>query len=304
MCFSITLAGPAEEWWKWLKTGSIQSWSGLQSAFRKQCVATQNLDIEVNALANIKKHPTETFKNYIQRFTEEASTTKVDDGQHLVVLQSRIKGRSTLWDDMQRSKATTFEEFIRKAQGFINWEEARIQAFRWQPSPQSTAQTLSGYGAQYGVEPIGYSAAPGGAQPSQTRADEASFNPSQGKRSGKAQNRFEPTKKGNRGYEPQCKEYTNLVDTGENIYLATDNLAHYQQKVKPSHMFKWGKNSRDTSKRCVYHKEVGHTTEECHQLKDEIKNLIKLGHLHQWVRMPTRVLGLPVTPRQSLVQGA
>ena len=61
------------------------------------------------------------------------------------------------------------------------------------------------------------------------------------------------------------------------------NIVCYQ---KLATMFKGGKNSRDTSKGCAYHKDVGHMTEECRQRKDKIENLIKLGHLHQWVRMP------------------
>ncbi|XP_062086433.1 uncharacterized protein LOC133792541 [Humulus lupulus] len=152
-----------------------------------------------------------------------------------------------------------------------------------------------------GMTPVGYSAAPGRAQPSQMRGTEASVNPSWGKRLGKGKNRSEPSKKGKRGYEPQYSEYTNLVDTRENIYLATERTVHYW---KPTPMFKGGMNSRDTNKRCAYHKDVGHSTEECHQLKDEIKNLIKLGHLHQWVKMPVGVPGVPVVPGQSIISGA
>ena len=79
LCFSITLGDPAEEWWKRLKPGSIQSWSGVQSAFRKQFVAAMRMDMQISALANIKQLPAETLRAYIQRFTEEASKTKVDD---------------------------------------------------------------------------------------------------------------------------------------------------------------------------------------------------------------------------------
>ena len=82
--------------------------------------------MQICALANIKQLPAETLRAYIQCFTEEASKTKVDDGQRPVALQSGIQVGSLLWDDMQCSKAATLEEFIRRAQGFINWEEAQI----------------------------------------------------------------------------------------------------------------------------------------------------------------------------------
>ena len=72
--------------------------------------------MQSSALTNIKQLPVETLRAYIQRFTEEASKTKVDDGQCLVALQSGIRAGSPLWDDMQRNKAATLKEFIRRAQ--------------------------------------------------------------------------------------------------------------------------------------------------------------------------------------------
>ena len=79
--------------------------------------------------------------------------------------------------------------------------------------------------------------APNVAQQAQTGITEASVNPSRGKRAGKGQNRPELAKKGKRGYEPHYSEYTNLVDTRENIYLATERAVHYR---KPSPMFRGG----------------------------------------------------------------
>ncbi|XP_062113092.1 uncharacterized protein LOC133824244 [Humulus lupulus] len=269
LCFSITLAGLGEEWWKRLKQGSIQSWFGLQSVFHKKFVATMKMDMQMSALANVKQHPTETLRAYIQRFTKEASKTKVDDRQLL-------GARSPLWDDIA----------IRIR--WDPWDGIHVPDGLWAHFNR----------VRYRVAPTGYSATPSGAQTPQTEGAEASVNHSRGKRSGKGQNRSKPS---NLVDEPQYTEYTNLVDTLENIYLATGNVVHYW---KPAPVFKGRKNSRDTNKRCAYHKDVGHTTKECHQLKDVIKNLIKLGHLHQWVKMPIGILGLPANPRQPTAPGA
>ncbi|XP_020204043.1 uncharacterized protein LOC109789491 [Cajanus cajan] len=43
-------------------------------------------------------------------------------------------------------------------------------------------------------------------------------------------------------------------------------------------------NSADKSKHCRYHRNYGHTTEECRTLKDRIKELIQAGHLGQYVQ--------------------
>jgi len=40
----------------------------------------------------------------------------------------------------------------------------------------------------------------------------------------------------------------------------------------------------DGSKHCQYHRTIGHTTEECHTLRDKIEELIRQGHLKKYIR--------------------
>jgi len=43
-------------------------------------------------------------------------------------------------------------------------------------------------------------------------------------------------------------------------------------------------NNADRRKKCRYHQNSGHSTEECQALNDKIKELIQVGHLHRFVR--------------------
>ena len=43
------------------------------------------------------------------------------------------------------------------------------------------------------------------------------------------------------------------------------------------------KQSGDKSKKCEYHRTYGHTTDECHNLRDEIEDRIRRGRLEQYV---------------------
>ena len=47
-------------------------------------------------------------------------------------------------------------------------------------------------------------------------------------------------------------------------------------------------SKRDHNKKCVYHKEHGHTTETCRSLHYFVEKLIKAGHLKQYLRSDAR----------------
>lgn len=84
-------------------------------------------------MANIKQGPFETLKAYLKRFKDKAARTKrVDDGQKLMDLQASIRAGSLLSDDLQHRGCHQSEDFIRRAQEYINWEEAQIGGL-WQP---------------------------------------------------------------------------------------------------------------------------------------------------------------------------
>ena len=58
--------------------------------------------------------------------------------------------------------------------------------------------------------------------------------------------------------------------------------------------FKWPRpigtdsSTRDRSRRCVFHKDHGHTTETCRAFQYLVERLIKAGHLKQYLRSDTK----------------
>ena len=55
---------------------------------------------------------------------------------------------------------------------------------------------------------------------------------------------------------------------------------------------------RDMTKYCEFHKDHGHGTDDCIQLKKEIKFLIRCGHLRRYVAPEDRNQAPPPPPRQ------
>ena len=55
---------------------------------------------------------------------------------------------------------------------------------------------------------------------------------------------------------------------------------------------------RDMTKYCEFHRDHGHRTDDCMQLKKEIEILIRRGHLHRYVASEDRNGAPPPPPRQ------
>uniref|UniRef100_A0A803PMK5 Uncharacterized protein n=1 Tax=Cannabis sativa TaxID=3483 RepID=A0A803PMK5_CANSA len=208
---------------------------------------------------------------------------------------------SLLWGDLQRKMAYTLTDFLTRAQGFINLEEAYAEAYGVLPTPSTNiavAQTLQmttpsiflpatafntptvyrlsastqpasqASFSRFGVVQAGFSAAP--RQMNQkVETLESNVSQSQSKRISKAPSQNDSAKK-RKTQEYRYFGYTCLVDTRENVYKTTCNMV-YCKKAPP--MYKGERQKRDSNKRCDYHIDIGHTTSECDYLKDEIEGL-------------------------------
>jgi len=77
---------------------------------------------------------------------------------------------------------------------------------------------------------------------------------------------------------PKFTTYTPLAVPRARILqeaFSIDSLPAIRKKPSPD---------ADGSKHCQYHRTIGHTTEECHTLRDKIEELIRQGHLKKYVR--------------------
>jgi len=84
-------------------------------------------------------------------------------------------------------------------------------------------------------------------------------------------------KRDNRG--PRFSRYTPLNADRSKILqeaLSAELIPPPRRALSPE--------NADRSKRCRYHKNTGHFTEECQALKDKIEELIQAGHLRRFVR--------------------
>ena len=74
--------------------------------------------------------------------------------------------------------------------------------------------------------------------------------------------------------------FTGLTMSHEDVFLATEHIGVYK---RPDSM-RGDRLKRNQNKYCRFHRDIGHTTEECIALKDEIEKLIQDGYLQNYVR--------------------
>ncbi|KAL5540826.1 hypothetical protein UlMin_043796 [Ulmus minor] len=83
---------------------------------------------------------------------------------------------------------------------------------------------------------------------------------------------------------PRFREYTPTTVPVATIYTENEHLGIFT--IPPA--IKTPVNRRDNTKYCRYHRDIGHITEECRVLKDEIERLIQRGQLRNYVRDENR----------------
>ncbi|XP_047154210.1 uncharacterized protein LOC124825602 [Vigna umbellata] len=92
-------------------------------------------------------------------------------------------------------------------------------------------------------------------------------------------------RQGGRYEQQKGQKYSNYMSLGvPRTKIFEEAMQTEQRPPKPQ------KNNPNGDKGlyCRYHKVVGHSTEECHALKDKIEELIRSGQLKKYVRSDTR----------------
>ena len=75
--------------------------------------------------------------------------------------------------------------------------------------------------------------------------------------------------------------YHSLTASVDHIYAVTNKNLYRQPDA-----MKGDKSQGDIKKNCVLHKDIGHNTERCMTLGDEIERLIRVGHFKEFLDEP------------------
>ena len=158
---------------------------------------------------------------------------------------------------------SSVNEFLNRAHEWINLEEAEASAAGTSQVPKQTA----GVGTKVVTA-------------TQNVTQNNQFGGGKIKGNGEGNQHGPKKNKSVEKFKPVYATYTELTHSRENIFLAKSTRLPWKRPEPLKHQ----KGKRDTSKFCRFHNDVGHNTDDCRHLKDEIETLIRVGPLAQYAR--------------------
>jgi hypothetical protein len=123
--FPLNLRGVAKEWFSNLKPQSIYNFDMLGRQFLNQFLAVQRRKKNPAYLLSLVQGKEESLKDYMQRFNQEKLMVEsLDEQTILSALMNGIKTEGPLMAKLaQRPTLGTLQQFMRKAEEFINQDE-------------------------------------------------------------------------------------------------------------------------------------------------------------------------------------
>ncbi|XP_030941561.1 uncharacterized protein LOC115966468 [Quercus lobata] len=226
--------GAAREWFTKLPISSIENFEQLSNAFLRHFIGSQRPKRPADHLLTIRQGEKETLRSYVKRFTWE--TLEVDEANDKVQLTTfKVGLRSRDLVASLTKKPPKMAEMLLKTQKYMNAENVLVA--------------------------IGNVEKPGdkGRKDDERRGQKR-------ERPGRRTN--DRRRKKDKG--PWTVKFTPLVMPVDKI-LTQIKDEHYLKWPRPLHL---SCNVRDKNKYYRFHKDHGHNTEDCRDLKEQIEELI------------------------------
>ncbi|KAL5577820.1 hypothetical protein UlMin_019519 [Ulmus minor] len=258
--FVITLTGMARRWFRTLRPSSIFSFRQLSESFISQFAVNKVQRKPARHLYTIRQKENESTEAFLNRFVKEKMGVKDrNDSTACGVLLAGLRSATILKYMISIKEDISYPELISEIRRHIQAEK----------TSDLEASKLSQDILLGGKRKIDSQAGP---------------SKSEGNGSGKRNNIGNGNNNRNQSPQnnqvPRFHEYTPTTVPVATIYVENELLEIFT--IPPN--IKTLANRRDNTKYCHYHRDIGHITEECRVLKDEIERLIQRGQLRNYVR--------------------
>ncbi|XP_059638538.1 uncharacterized protein LOC132280801 [Cornus florida] len=252
MCraFPTTLKGWARLWFNKLKPGSIENFEELSKQFIGHFIAGQKHRRPATHLLNVKQQKGESLRDYISRFnTEMLQVEEVDDKVALTAFMGGLQTSKFLFS-LSKEAPTSMTELMVRARKHMNADDA-----------------MNARKNKDGKDKRSDKKRPAPSTREERELKYKKFSNNQADRSFRR-----PASPG------RYNNYTPLNTSVEQVFLQIQDDASLKWPPK----LKADPTKRSRDKYCRFHRDHGHNTEDCFDLKNQIENLVRKGHLHKF----------------------
>ncbi|WJZ96756.1 hypothetical protein VitviT2T_015409 [Vitis vinifera] len=243
--FPASLQGQALSWFHRLPPNSVGNFRDLSKAFVGQYLCSARHKHNISTLQNIKMQDNESLREFVKRFGQAVLQVEACSMDAVLQIFKRsICPGTPFFESLAKKPPTTMDDLFRRANKYSMLEDDVRAAIQ--------QVLVAGQASRGGTE-----------------------------RNAKPPDRPGPSARMQEGpSRPDRPPLTPLSTSYEKLLPMIQGLSDFRwprpQGTDPS--------KRDHSKRCVFHKEHGHTTETCRCFHYLVERLVKAGHLKQYLR--------------------
>ena len=265
--FAITLKGPAIAWFNRIPPSTISSFRELSIAFVSHFIGARTYRKPSYHLLTIKQGSQESLKSYVQRFNAES--LKIDVPDEKFAITAFIAGLGVQSKDLMfsisKNPQASMAEVLAKAEKYINGEEALLS----KRESSSTRKEKGATDRRRGQSPK---------RQGDQRKSPGTERERSPKRRGNLRDRLGPPQsQGRKRHSPQ--RFTPLTASVSQVLHEVRN----EQFLRWPTQMKSDLATRDNTKYCEFHRDYGHRTDNCIQLRREIEYLIQRGYLRRFI---------------------
>ena len=251
--FATTLKGPAMAWFNRIPPSTISSFRELSIAFVSHFIAARTYRKPSYHLLTIKQGSQESLKSYVQRFNAESLEIDVPDEKFAItafIAGLRVQSKDLMFS-ISKNPQASMAEVLAKAEKYINGEEALLL----KRESSSARKEKGATDRRRGRSPK--------RQGDQRKSPGAERERSP-KRRGNIRDRLSPPQsQGRQRYSPQ--RFTPLTASVSQVLHEVRN----EQFLRWPTQMKSDPVARDNTKYCEFHRDYGHRTDNCIQLRRE-----------------------------------
>ncbi|XP_012850074.1 PREDICTED: uncharacterized protein LOC105969843 [Erythranthe guttata] len=242
--FATTLAGPAQRWFSQLPRCSVHSFAQFGEVFLNHFASSKKQKRSTLTLFAVRQKENEPLRSYVQRFN--AATLEVPVTSEEVLVNALAQGlrMGEFFDSLSKKAPASFNDLLRRAEKYINAEEARRSRIIESTLPTDRRKDKAREEIRK-QEPI-YRREPGS----------------------------------DRRGGPRFENYVPLSSAPSEILVA---IANHPKLKWPRTYAEVPRRPASAGPYCRFHNEHGHSTDECQHLRDEIERLIRTKNLSEFV---------------------